>query len=348
MLSKNYKKKIKVFVTGAGCAIGQAIIKSLNISKLKINISVGDISQISLEIYNKNKFLIPKVEKKKSLKWYLKFFKLNKFDIIFIGSEYEIEFFSKHKVEIEKKTGTLICISHFDTIKLFNDKLSTIKFLKKNNFNYPKTLDIKNKVLKNKDIKLKYPLYLKNTKGTSSRNVFLVKNLYELKEKSKLIQNPIIQENLGKKYDPFCFHDEYTCSLFYGKNGELIGPFLSERILKHGTSWAVRSIKNRTLKNLIIKLGKNLRGIGSINFQLKKHKNKFYIFEINPRFSGTTYIRAILGFNEPELFVKNYFLNQKLININYRKGNSYRYFDDIVKLNNRRILKKNLKHSNWC
>ena len=64
MLSKNYKKKIKVFVTGAGCAIGQAIIKSLNISKLKINISVGDISQISLEIYNKNKFLIPKVEKK--------------------------------------------------------------------------------------------------------------------------------------------------------------------------------------------------------------------------------------------------------------------------------------------
>lgn len=347
MLSKNYKKKIRVFVTGAGCAVGQAIIKSLKISKLKIEISVGDIAKISLEPYTKNKFLIPKVEKKESLKWYLNFFKKYKFDILFIGSEYEIEFFSKHKFEIEKKTGILVCSSRFETISLFNNKLSTINFLIRNNFNYPKTINIKNKLLNKKNIAMKFPLYLKNTKGTSSRNVFRVKNLSELKEKSKLIKNPIIQESLGKKHDPFAFNNEYTCSLFYGKNGELIGPFLSERILKHGTSWAIRSIKNKTLKDLIIKVGKNLSGIGSINFQIKKHKKKFYIFEINPRFSGTTYIRAVLGFNEPELFVKNYFLNQKINKINYKKGNSYRYFEDIVRIDNKKILNQNLNQLRW-
>ena len=347
MSSKNYRTKIKVFVTGAGCAVGQAIVKSLNISKLKIHISVGDIAKISLGPYTKNKFLIPKVEKKESLKWYLKFFKKYKFDILFIGSEYEIEFFSKHKSEIEKKTGILVCVSQFETVSLFNNKLSTISFLTKNNFNYPKTINIKNKLLNKKNIVMNYPLYLKNTKGTSSRNVFMVKNLSELKEKSKLFKNPIIQENLGKKHDLFKFNNEYTCSLFYGKNGELIGPFLSERILKHGTSWAIRSIKNKILENLIFKVGKNLSGIGSINFQIKKHKKKFYIFEINPRFSCTTYIRALLGFNEPELFVKNYFLNQKINKIHYKKGSSFRFFEDIVIIDNKKILNQNLNHLHW-
>jgi len=40
--------------------------------------------------------------------------------------------------------------------------------------------------------------------------------------------------------------------------------------------------------------------------------NKVYPFEINPRFSGTTYIRALAGVNEPDLFIKKYLLNQEI------------------------------------
>ena len=341
MLSKNSKKNIRVFITGAGCAVGQAIIKSLNISKLNFHINVGDISKLGVEAYKKKKFIIPKVEQKNALRWFLNFLKVKRFDIMFVGSEFEIEFFSRHKEEIEKKTGTLVCVSQNDTVKLFNNKLSTINFLKKNNFYYPKTFNIKEVILKKNNIKLRYPFFLKDTHGTSSRNVFFVKNFHELKEKSILLKNPIIQENLGRKYDSLNFYGEYTCSLFYDKDGKIIGPFLSERILKHGTSWVVRSIKNEKLKKEILKIGNKLKIIGSVNFQLKKHKNKFYIFEINPRFSGTTYVRALFGFNEPELFVKNYFLQQKIKNTNYKTGSAYRYFEDIVK------IKENKKKMNF-
>ena len=345
--SKKYKKKIKIFITGAGCAVGQSIIKSLNLSKLNCHISVGDISKNGIELYDKKqKFIIPKIEKRNALNWFLKFLKIQKFDIMFIGSEFEIEFFSRHKKEIERKTGTLICVSEYSTVKTFNNKLLTIDFLKKNNLQYPKTLNIKNIALKKDTIKLKYPFFLKNTHGTSSRNIFLINDFQQLKEKSALLKNPIIQENLGKKYDPFNFHGEYTCSLFYDINGNLIGPFLSERILKHGTSWIVRSLKNEKLKKQIIKIGNKLKAIGSVNFQLKKHKNKFYIFEINPRFSGTTYVRALFGFNEPELFIKNYFLKQRIKNIDYKKGNAYRYFEDIVKINHKN-KKENFNFLQW-
>ena len=31
-----------------------------------------------------------------------------------------------------------------------------------------------------------------------------------------------------------------------------------------------------------------------------------YPFEVNPRFSGSTYIRALMGFNEPDLLIRHH------------------------------------------
>lgn len=35
-------------------------------------------------------------------------------------------------------------------------------------------------------------------------------------------------------------------------------------------------------------------------------------FEINPRFSGSAPIRAIAGFNEPDMIIRNFVFNEKL------------------------------------
>ena len=100
-----------------------------------------------------------------------------------IGSEYEILFFSKNKDLIEKKTGTIICVSNYKICKISDDKLATQIFLKDNNFDYLKTYKIKNiQDLINKSKTLKFPMILKDQKGTSSRNVFIVKRKDELKK----------------------------------------------------------------------------------------------------------------------------------------------------------------------
>jgi len=323
------RKQIKVFVTGAGSAVGQSIIKSLSLSKFNIKILTGDISKLCSGLYAREGYIIPAVEKKNSLHWFVNFFIKKKIDLLFIGSEHEIEFFSKYKKIIENKTKTIICVSDYNIIKIFNNKFSTVEFLKTNKFCYPKTFIIKNENLTRNKIKLKYPLFLKDMHGTSSRSVFLINSFKQLIDKSKSIKNPIIQENLGQKYDAYNFHNEYTCSLFYTKEGGVIGPFMSERILKHGTSWIVKSINNSKLKKTILRIGNKIKGVGSLNFQMKKHKNKFYIFEINPRFSGTTSVRAFFGFNEPEMFIKSFFLKKKIRNYKYKIGMAYRYFEDI-------------------
>ena len=322
-------KKINILVTGAGSGVGQSIIKALSLSKLNLNIISSDISKYNSGLYRtKKSIIIPPVENKKSLIKIINIIKKYKINILFIGSEYEIEFFSKNKNEIEKKTNANICVTSLKIVRIANDKFATIDFLKNNNFNYPKSYIIKKNNIKKIYKKLKKPFILKNRFGTSSRQVFSVKNEKTFINLCKILKYPMAQENLKTKTKNFQ-NDEYTCSIFRDKNGNLIGPFISQRFLKYGTSWILKTIDNKKLSNLMKKICTKLDNYGTINIQFMKKNNNFLPIEINSRFSGTTSIRAALGFNEPEMYIKNFYLNKKLINSKIKKGFIFRYVEEI-------------------
>jgi carbamoyl-phosphate synthase large subunit len=60
-------------------------------------------------------------------------------------------------------------------------------------------------------------------------------------------------------------------------------------------------------------IAEKLGSTGPLNFQGRMHNGKFYIFEINPRFSGTSFMRAMSGFNEADLWIKNLKYSNKLL-----------------------------------
>jgi carbamoyl-phosphate synthase large subunit len=74
---------------------------------------------------------------------------------------------------------------------------------------------------------------------------------------------------------------------------------------------------NELIDDEVIKFVRLLGVRSTLNMQCRIHRDKVYIFEINPRFSGTTNLRALVGFNEPEylinehLAIKNPILNEK-------------------------------------
>ncbi len=320
-------KKINILVTGAGSGVGQSIIKALNLSNLKLNIYSADINAYNAGLYRtKKSLIIPRIEKKNSLKRIIKIIRDNKINILFIGSEYEIHFFAKNKDEIEKKTNVKICVSSTEIIDIANDKFKTFEFLKKNNFGAPNSFLVNNKNLHKVYKSLKKPFILKNRFGTSAREVFLIKNKKDYLSYYKILNFPMAQENLRKKNKNY---DEYTCSVFRDKNGSLIGPFISKRFLKFGTSWILKTIVNKKLSILIKNIANKLNNFGTINIQLMKKNNQFLPIEINSRFSGTTSIRAALGFNEPEMYIKNFFLNKKIKNEKIKKGYVFRYVEEI-------------------
>ena len=50
-------------------------------------------------------------------------------------------------------------------------------------------------------------------------------------------------------------------------------------------------------------IAQGLGSVGPLNIQGRISRGTFVPFEINPRFSGTSPMRAMAGFNEPELLI---------------------------------------------
>ena len=331
-------KKINILITGAGSGVGQSVIRSLIYSKIKrnLNLFISDITNFNPYPIYKLKYLkIPKVENKNSKKILKRIIIKNKINIVFIGSEYEIVFFSKNKDFFEKIKNLKVCVSNLKTINLSNDKFKTYEFLKNHNLPYPKTLKISKNTTFNSVIKkIKKPFILKNRFGTSSRNVFEINDLVQFKNCLKSMKYPLAQEKLI----PYSNHrfkkeEEFTCSFFTLQNKNILGPFIARRVLKFGTSWIVdvSNSKNKITK-LIEDISKKIHNLGSFNIQLINTKKGPIPFEFNSRFSGTTSVRSKFGFNEPEFFIKDNFLKNKLNQkkIKIKKGNVLRYIAEKV------------------
>ena len=314
---------INILVTGAGSLLGQGIIKTINKSKIKTKIIGTDYFDTAIGLYwVKSGYLLPDVLKKSNLnKWLKEIIKIcnkEKIDILIPGLDFETSILSKHKSFIEKKTKSKILVSSPRVLKVCNDKWETIKFLKKNKFLFPKSALPNNlsQFLKHN----KFPLIVKPRFGSTSNNIFMVHNRVELKNSLKHCKKPIIQEIVGNQ------KNEYTCGSVFIEN-EVLTTISLKRKLKNGNTIIATHIKNNSLNAFLKKITSKLEPYGPTNFQLKLTKKGPVIFEINPRFSGTTHIRSIFGLNEIDIILnKIYNLNIRKSNLKY--GTIIRYYED--------------------
>jgi len=139
------------------------------------------------------------------------------------------------------------------------------------------------------------------------------------------VKDPIIQEYLKG-------NNEFTIGLFYDRDSLLKGVIVMKRELLCGTTYRAIVDDYPRIKRQAEKLGCAIGkegAIGPINIQAKYVKNRLVIFEINPRFSGTTIFRAKFKFNEPEAAILNFVLGQELPQFKPGCGTVMRYWDEV-------------------
>lgn len=319
----------KILISGVGSLLGQGLIKTINLSKKNFIVYGTDYLKDAIGLYwVKKGYILPDIlkNKKKEKLWLNKIIKIieeNKIDYVIPGLDFELPLFSKFKEKIEMKCSCKVIVSDLKIINVFRDKWKTVEFLKKNNFFYPSSVlpSKLNTFLK----KNKFPLIVKPRIGSTSKNVFLTKNKKELIKAIKNCKNPIIQEYLYKK------NNEYTCGVIYNdKTNKIVSRITLNRKLKNGNTVSAslkKNIKFNLINNFISKVTQKIKPTGPINFQLCLVNNKPYIFEVNPRFSGSTPLRAIFGLNEIELLFNSIEGGgNKEKNLKY--GNIMRYFTD--------------------
>ncbi len=317
----------KILVTGVGSLLGQGIIKTILSSKIKVKIIGTDYLKDAVGFNWVNKsYLLPDIFIKKNFKkWKLKIFKIiktEKISLLIPGLDFELELFSKLKAEIEKKTSCKVIVSNYKLISIFQDKWKTYKYLKENKFPYPETTLPKN--LKEFLKRNKFPLIVKPRRGHTSKNVFLVKNLQELKLAISKCKNSIVQEFLFEK------NNEFTCGTIC-LDKQLRSAITLKRKLKNGNTIQTIHKKDKNFKlinDYVKKLTLHINPYGPLNFQLCLTSKGPVIFEVNPRFSGTTPLRSIYGLNEFKVLINA--LRKKGKNkIKYKYGTIIRYLEDL-------------------
>lgn len=323
------RKHCRVLVTGAGSGVGQGIVKALRVSGLPITIVGADIASMNIALYRTDEaIIIPRVEQVDAFSEVVELLQLHKIDVVLIGSEFDVEFFSKNKAAIESKSGALVIAAPLNTVSIADDKWLTAEFLREHGLPYaqahlPANVDDALRIAE----EWGYPVVLKTRRGTSSRHVHIVNNREALFACYDSTPLPMLQRMIAKPSAEL--GAEYTCSVFRAEDGSIIGPFTARRTVRGGTSWLVEVAPFEALYETLLSIGNAIDFVGSLNVQLMLTDKGAIPFELNARFSGTTAVRAHFGFNEPAMALLSYFYKEKISPPQIRSGIAMRYHEEV-------------------
>ena len=180
------------------------------------------------------------------------------------------------------------------------------------------------------DSDYKLPLYIKPINGSSSIDNYIIKAESDFAKKHFLNKKYVFFEYLDHN-----FYDEYTCDLFYNKEGVLKSAIPRKRIeVRGGEVSKGLTVKNEVHQLIIDKL-KFLEGVrGCITVQFFKHKTKNDIrgIEVNPRFGGGFPLSYLAGGNFPKWIIKEYLIGEEIDEFNDWEENllMLRYDDEIL------------------
>lgn len=319
----------RVLVTGAGSQVGQGIMKSLRVSGLDIHLIATDISPFNTGLYRADEgLLLPKVEEAGALEQITAKIRKARAEIVFVGSEFDLEFFAFHREHIERETGAVCMVSPIETVRIANDKWLTTEFLRESGLSHANaTLPSSVDEALESAASWGYPVILKTRYGTSSRHVHLVKDAGQLRNLFPSVPRPMLQKVIDLPSGEL--KNEYTCCVFTTADGQHVGPFSSRRTLRGGASWVLEVKEFSELKPLLLAIAARLPSRGSLNVQLMVGRDGPIPFEFNARISGSNSIRTHFGFNESAMAIRSFLRRERIDQPKTREGVALRYVEDV-------------------
>ena len=325
--------KVNVLVTGiSGGSHGEEILKSLNLAKDKDLVIIGtNVTKITtgkrlVDFFYK----VPYANEKSFKDSIFAIIKKHNIKFVFHGCESELIFMSENR-EFFKEKGVGLPLNSKEIINLCMDKLRTFETLKNLGF---KTAQYK-KINSIKDIDNVnfFPLVLKPSTGSGgSAHVNLCFDKDDLETAAKYMLkygvDIIAQEYISSS-------EEYTIGVSSDKKGNIVGSIAIRRILGSALSTRIKIkrddrmymissgvsqgeiIKDENILSQAEDIAKKLNSVGPLNIQCRLLDGIIIPFEINPRLSGTTFLRAMAGYNEPKEMLNNYLFDRPFCLKNY-------------------------------
>lgn len=325
---------IPVVVTGVGGGgVGSQILKALRRSELEYEIHGCDITAASFGLDGlEHTYVVPRADDPAYIDTVLEICRKAGAKVLFYGSEAELWVLSTNRQRFAD-AGIIVPLNPAHVIDICADKVRTAERLAEMGFAVPEFRSIEN-LAQIEDFPI-LPAVLKPATGSGgSANVLLAQDRAELRFfASYLLENVgpfIVQAYVGTP------EHEYTVGVMHDLDGNFVNSIAVRRHIGGALSNLLRT-PNRSgrpelgpilmLSNGLSqgdigrfpevtgpceKIADQLGVTGPVNIQIRLVGDTVYVFEINPRFSGTTNLRAMVGYNEPDMIVRRHVLGQQL------------------------------------
>lgn len=336
-------RKVVVAVTAVGGGgHGEQVLKALRMAETPYHLVGVDMSPnaIGLCIADEG-HVVPSADDPNYLSDLMELCQAKKVKVLITGVERELKVISAHR-DTFQQMGVWLPFNSKEVIDLCMDKWKAYCFLKENGFDVPKTFQVKGEEdLVRVDA---LPVVVKpSVGGGGSNNTFIAQDREELHSFCRYLMKQelpaLVQEYLGTP------DSEFTVGVLSTLDGKLIDSIAIKRDLASSLSTRLK-VRNRTNRrelsdSLVVSSGVSqgtvgeyrevreaceqiaarLGARGPLNIQCRYVDGRVYPFEINPRFSGTTSLRAMVGFNEPDLLIRHHLLGEDLSErVGYRYG----------------------------
>jgi carbamoyl-phosphate synthase large subunit len=332
-----------VVVTGVGGGgVGEQILKALRLSELDYEVVGTDVTALSKGLYEvDHAYIVPSANDPGYVDAVLRVCEKHDASVLLCGSEPELKAWSQHRDEVSAR-GIMMPINPPSVLDLCLDKLKTSSHLAGLGFRVPRWRAIRG--LDDLALVDSLPAVLKpSTGGGGSVNLHIAQSTDDLQTLGRYLLEIypefIVQEYVGTP------ESEYTVGVLNTLEGAFVNSIALRRHLGTAISTRIR-VRNHTGReelgdNLVISSGFShgtlgkfpavtatceqvaaaLGVTGPVNIQCRLVGEEVVIFEINPRFSGTTSLRAMVGYNEPDVLIRHHILGEPVEpRFPYREG----------------------------
>ena len=314
----------RVLVTGAGAVLGQGIIKSLRSATIPCEIIAADPSPLSPGLYWADQAaLLPMAASQDYPDAVEDLLDRTRPDIVLVGTDVELGVFAAHRQEWERNYNTQILVSNPETVEIADDKYATACFLERNGLDHPvSALPEDREALERLIATAGFPLIVKPRRGARAVGVSLVRNMAELTQALEGRTGLVVQQLAGPD------DQEYTAGvLFFGD--EVKASIVLRRDLRDGNTHRAYVEDYPECEEYVRSVALALKPYGPANFQFRKGEDqRCRLFEINARFSGTTPMRALAGFNEVDLALRYMLQGEPIVQPEVRNGIILRYLQE--------------------
>lgn len=330
---------IRVLVTESGSSVAQGLLKILIRDKemMRYVIHTADSNPDATGNHFVGvdyKTTLPLISDPKYLPKLREYIHKNDIDVVLIGGDIELDILSKKENQDYLLTGTdcKIIVGTSEFINLSLNKENTLTWEIGNFVPSPATWNTIKDPIDDSEWNI-FPCIVKPSVGWGANHILRCENKEQLTQYTKYLD----AQNIRWIVQEYITGDEYTCEVVK-TNGIVHGIICMERVLQKGVTKTAKTLdpeKHKKYYDFVRMVAEKLPYNGVFNIQLiDDHKeDQPMLMEINSRFSGTTGLRNLCGFDSIRMII----LYERFgipINPEYLKNfqllNFYRYWDEVV------------------